>query len=115
MAGPSDDENPFKTLADLFHATEPQTNAEMALIAAYWIQVYSGQEQFSSQNVNKHIQELGHNIKNITAAFSRLQRQKPALALQVRKSGKSPQARKSYKLTTAGIEAVRAKFAKTHG
>lgn len=76
-------------------------------MAAYWLQVCSGQEQFSSQSVNKELQDLGHVIQNVTQAFTQLkERKKPALAIQVKKSGKSQQARKLYKLTLAGIDMV---------
>jgi hypothetical protein len=41
-----------------------------------------------------------------------LQGRKPALVRQVAKSGRTRQARKKYKLTTAGISAVRAMIAR---
>jgi hypothetical protein len=49
---------------------------------------------------------LGHGLINITAALDDLREAKPALVLQVGKSGKSRQARKTYKLTIAGIKSV---------
>lgn len=96
----------FDTFAELFNATSPVNNPQKALVAAYWLQACSGQEQFSSQSVNKELQDLGHVIQNVTQAFTQLKERKPALAIQVKKSGKSQQARKLYKLTLAGIDMV---------
>ena len=102
----SNQEVKFGTFAELFNATCPTNNPQKALVAAYWLQVCSGQEQFSSQSVNKELQDLGHVIQNVTQAFTQLKDKKPSLAIQVKKSGKSQQARKLYKLTRAGIDAV---------
>jgi hypothetical protein len=96
----------LSTFAELFNAASPSTNPQKALVAAYWLQVSSGQDTFSSQSVNKELQDLGHAIQNVTQAFTQLQDRKPALAIQVKKSGKSQQARKLYKLTYAGVETV---------
>ena len=105
-------ENPegkqFGAFADLFNAVAPSTNADKALTAGYWLQVCQWQNQFASQVVNKELQHLGHGIGNVTDAFRQLQRKKPALAIQVKKSGKSQQARKLYKLTQAGIDMINA-------
>lgn len=96
----------FDTFADLFNAALPNTNADKALTAAYWLQVVQGQDQFGSQGANKELQQLGHVLLNITDAFRQLQNKKPALAIQVKKSGRSQQARKLYKLTQAGIDVI---------
>ena len=56
--------------------------------------------------VNKELQDLGHSLKNVTQAFSALKDRTPAFAIQLRKAGKSQQARKLYKLTKAGLDAV---------
>lgn len=96
----------FGTFADLFNAATPTTNADRAMVAGYWLQVCRGQDQFTGQGANKELQDLGHALVNITDAFRQLQQKKPALAIQVRKSGKSQQSRKLYKLTVAGIEVV---------
>jgi len=98
----------FATFADLFNATSPNANPEKALVAGDWLQKGQGQEHFSGQAANKELQNLGHVIPNITNAFSALNDRKPALAIQVKKSGKTKQARKQYKLTQAGIDAVEA-------
>jgi hypothetical protein len=98
----------FTTFAELFDAAHPQSNADKALVAGYWLQVCQGAESFSGQAVNNELKHLGEAIANITNAVDSLKNQKPALALQLRKSGKSQQARKSYKITTAGVKSVEA-------
>ena len=64
------------------------------------------QADFDSFRLNKELQHLGHQLPNVTYALTELGKRKPALAMQVRKSGKSAQARKRYRLTDAGIKSV---------
>lgn len=98
----------FVTFAELFDAAGPKTTAERALVAGYWLQVCQGADSFSGQAANTDLKHLGQAVANITTAVDTLKNQKPALALQLKKSGKSQQARKSYKLTVAGVKAVEA-------
>jgi hypothetical protein len=98
----------YASVAELYDATQPKSNGDKALIAAYWLQVCQGAESFDSQSANKELKHLGQGLANITAAIDTLKNQKPALALQLKKSGKSQQARKVYKVTVAGIKAVEA-------
>ena len=96
----------FADVADLYHAAQPQTEAEKALVAGYWFQVREKQKDFGAQVVNTALKNLGERVSNITTAMSALADRKPALAIQVKKKGTTRQARKQYRLTTAGIEAV---------
>ena len=97
----------FGSLVELFDAASPSTEAEKALVGAYWIQIVDGENgDFESQPVNDALKNLGHGIGNITREFDRLIGAKPALVLQVQKQGSTKQARKRYKLTTAGIRKV---------
>lgn len=98
----------YSSLAELYDATQPTSNADKALVAAYWVQVVQGAESFDSHSANKELKNLGHGIANITNAVETLKNLKPALALQLKKSGRSQQARKVYKVTVAGIKAVEA-------
>lgn len=98
---------PFASFAELFDAAQPQTTARKALLAGYWLQVCQGAESFDGQSANRELNHLGHRIPNITNAISSLNAEKPALAIQLKKSGSSQQARKTYKVTAAGIAAVR--------
>lgn len=103
---PQDRNATFESLAELFDASHPSTNAEKALVAGYWLQVCQGHETFDSQSANKELKHLGDGLANITSAIDSLKNQKPALALQLRKSGRTQQARKTYKITVAGVKAV---------
>jgi hypothetical protein len=98
----------FTVFADLFDAMTPTTEAERALVGGYWFQIVQGQADFQGQQVNNALKDVGHGVSNITVALGKLQNSKPALVRQVAKSGRSRQARKKYKLTTAGISAARA-------
>jgi hypothetical protein len=96
----------FSSLAELHAAADPQNEANHALVAGYWFQFAQGQPDFTAQAVNSELNHLGRRIGNITTAFDRLKAQKPSLVIQLKKSGTTKQARKTYKLTAAGKQAV---------
>jgi len=102
----NDGDASFTTFADLYDAASPKTDADRALVGGYWLQKEKGLEVFNSGNVNKELKDLGHGASNITKAFNFLIGQSPRLAMQVRKSGSSRQARKEYKLTREGLKKV---------
>jgi hypothetical protein len=104
---PQEDGPAFEDFVDLFDATSPQTDAERALVGGYWFQVELGNPDFQSQEVNTALKDLGRGVGNITDALGALQGRKPVLVRQVAKSGRTKQARKKYKLTAAGISAVK--------
>lgn len=97
----------YSDFAELHATTNPSTNAESALVAGYWLQVCQKNENFTAQSVNRELTHLGHKIINVTQALNALKSAKPQLALQLRKSGSSQQARKTYKLSQAGVTRVR--------
>ena len=100
-------EDEFEHLAELVDVTDPQTEADKALVAAYWLQVISKAESVEGFTINKELKHLGQGLSNVTRAIDALKNQKPALMMQLRKSGKSKQARKTYKVTHAGEKAVK--------
>jgi hypothetical protein len=96
----------FDTLAELFAATQPETDADKTLVGGYWAQFGEGQPDFGAQEINKALKDLGEGVGNITTAFDTLKARKPAPVMQLKKSGSTRQARKTYKLTVAGKAAV---------
>lgn len=96
----------YETFADLFNAVNPKTEKDKAMVAAYWAQVCQNAGSFQSQSLNDGLKDLGHGIGNITEALNQLKDDRPALLLQLKKSGSSRQARKTYKLTQEGIKRV---------
>jgi len=106
--GPDDvpDITKFSHISELFNAAGASTQSEKVLVASYWFQVIEGQSEIDARTVNGALKQLGHRVGNITSAFTSLQSRKPALAMQVRKKGSTQQAKKKYKLTTAGIQEV---------
>jgi hypothetical protein len=98
--GGNDAEPPaFEHFAELFAAARPKTNEDKALVAAYWVQALQGQDQWQSRQLNTELKNLGHPILNITDALSGNMRKKPQRVIQLRKSGNSRQANKTYKVT----------------
>jgi len=98
----------YGSFAELYDAAQPKTQADKALVGGYWLQVCLGGESFDGFAINKELKNLGEGIANITSAVDQLKTPKPALAIQLKKSGKSRQARKTFKVTVAGIKAVEA-------
>jgi hypothetical protein len=103
---PSSRPNPGTELGELFSSASPQTEADRALVVAYWMQEIRGDDDIDAQSVNKELKHLGEGVANITAAFTKLIEQKPQLVIQTRKEGNTRQARKKYKVTAAGKRAV---------
>jgi hypothetical protein len=99
------DNTEFEDFADLLDATNPRTEDERALVGGYWF-LLRGNQSFAGGQVNDALKDTGQGVGNITRSLDRLQGRTPALVRQVSKSGRSKQARKTYKLTTAGIGAV---------
>jgi hypothetical protein len=105
-AGAGGERPAYASIDELFESGAAKTNAQKALLAAYWFQVVQGGAGFQSFTLNTALKDLGLGIPNITDALSSAEASKPALVMQTAKSGKSRQARKTYKLTTAGVKAV---------
>ncbi len=103
---PGQPDTELDNLAGLYEAARPASESEKVLVVSYWLQKIQGQETLDAQEVNNELKNLGHAIKNITRAFSALMDQKPQLAVQIRKSGSTQQARKRYKITNAGLRRV---------
>jgi len=98
----------FDTFAELFDAAHPATEREKGLVAAYWAQICESEPNFGAQTLNDALKDLGHGVGNITEALTALKEERPALILQLKKSGTSKQARKTYKLTQEGMRRVQA-------
>lgn len=92
----------FGDVAELFAAADPTTDPHRALVVAYWVQFLEGNDNIDSQLVNKKLKNIGYGVSNITRAFESLKKTKPQLVVQLRKSGQTQQARKIFKVTTAG-------------
>jgi hypothetical protein len=97
----------YADLAELYNAANPTTDADKILVAAYWHQVYESKENFDSQTLNRDLKNLGHRVGNVTRACLVLIREKPALMVQIKKSGSTKQARKLLRLTAVGLDRVR--------
>jgi hypothetical protein len=100
-------EKKLSTFAECFHAAAPNSEKDKALVAAYWTHMSSGASQFGSQQLNTELKHIGYGVANITDALNQLIVEKPNLVIQISKSGSSQQARKTYKITDAGIRRVK--------
>lgn len=92
---------------EFYAQATPESEPERALVIAYWVQEVRGDGEFDAQSVNTQLKHLGHGVSNITRALDELKARRPQLVIQVQKSGKSKQARKRYKVTSAGKTEVK--------
>lgn len=97
----------FEAFVDLFDRANPGSGPQRALVGGYWFQIVQGADGFKGQEVNNALKDIGHGVGNITEALDALQSRTPALVRQIAKTGRSKQARKTYKLTQAGVRDVR--------
>ena len=93
-------------LAEFYDQVDPESDADKALVVAYWYQFRGEQDEVEAQRVNRALKHLGQGVGNITRAFEALKGQKPALIVQTRKEGTTKQARKKFKVTTEGKKAI---------
>ena len=100
-----ENQSTFAEFHELFDAARPETGAERALVAGYWLQVIQGNEEWDSFMVNKELKNLGWPASNITRDLDTLVRRIPRW-VHHRKEGTSQQGRKTYTLTTEGKRAV---------
>lgn len=96
----------FGDIADYYHACAPSSDAEKALVVSSWFQVGESLDGIDTQKVNSALKHLGYGIGNATRAFDQLTAQRPALVIQLRKAGTTKQARKTFRVTDAGLKRV---------
>ncbi len=93
----------YEHFAELFAKAQPKTDADKALVAAYWLQAIQGAGTWQSAALQKELKNLGHVVGNITDALNSNMRKKPQRIIQLQKAGNSKQARKTYKVTHEGL------------
>lgn len=96
----------FGSPGELLAATAAKTDAERALVVAAHLQRAEARESLSAFEINSQLKHLGYRVRNITEAIGAHQRARPALMIQIRKSGNSKQARKAYSVTAPGFAKV---------
>lgn len=101
----------FAHFAEMFAQTQPVSDADKALVAAYWIQEVDGKAEWGANPVNAALKNLGHSLSHISRAMSTNMKQKPQLIIQLKKAGNTQQAKKTYRVTEAGKSAVKAMLA----
>lgn len=97
----------YETFAELLDASGAEKEAEMFLVAAYWLQVISGADKWKSFEVNKLLKDTGNQIDTISNSIRTLEARKPKPIIQLKQtSGPKRAGSKEFKLTSEGIKAV---------
>ncbi len=102
--------NSFETFGELYSAVDPLTQEDKALTAAYWLQVVLGKESWQSADVQKELRELGYALTNVADSVASAVDKRPQRVIQLKKSGSSRQARKTFKLSDAGKKYIEEKL-----
>jgi len=97
----------FSTLGELMAACSADADDRRVLVASVFVAQRNNEGAFTAAQVNAELKHLGHPVQNITRALDALIAQRPALVVQVRKSGSTRQARKLFKITDAGTQELR--------
>ena len=101
------DSEGFASFGELFARIDPQSETEKVLVTAYWVQVCQNSENFSAYDLTKELKYLGHPANRISKSLSKLIEARPQLIIQLKKSGSTAQARKTYMLSEAGIREIK--------
>jgi len=96
----------FNSVADAFNAAGPEIDRDKALVVAAFIQKSIGKDEVTGYEINQELRQLGHGLNNITDAINQMMGKSPKLMMQVKKEGKSKQARKKYRVTAEGFKVV---------
>jgi hypothetical protein len=96
----------FQDVGEFLAAASPASDADRVLCVAAYLQDISGwaDATLSGKQINDELKNLGHGVKNITDSINTLKARKPQHMIQTKKSGKSKQAWKEYRVTRAGVE-----------
>lgn len=94
------------TLGDLLTLWRPSKASERALLGAYYVARYTDDKYVTSHAVNAALKEYDLQVANITRAIETCLNSTPALMAQVEKRGTTRQARKLYRITSAGVSVV---------
>ncbi len=97
-------------LASLLARWTPTTMSDKALLGAYYLTRARGGETVTSQAINAELKRNGLAISNITRVIEANMRPDRLLMAQEKKLGSTRQARKQYRITPAGVDAVERKL-----
>lgn len=99
----------YVTFADLLDATGAKIEADMFLVAAYWLQVIGKAEKWKSFEINKLLKDTGNEINKISNPIRTLEARKPKPIIQVSQTATaSKRGSKEFKMTAEGIKTVTA-------
>jgi len=97
----------FGTVADIFGRVRPKSEADKVLVVGAYLQKNKKNgSDLTGHEISKTLKHLGHPIQNITHTISSLISRNPSLMMQIRKEGKTKQAKKKYMVTNEGFTAV---------
>ena len=96
----------FENVGEFLAAASPTSDADRVLCVAAYLQDFSESPDttLSGKQINDELKNLGHGVKNITDSINTLKSRKPQHMIQTKKSGRSKQAWKEYRVTRAGVD-----------
>ena len=101
----------FATSAEFLSKIHELSAEERVLAVAAYLQNKDPENELTGFSINKELKHIGHGVKNITRPVESLVKSTPQLMIQLRKSGKTRQAKKTYRVTEEGVKAVKLRLA----
>ncbi len=95
-------------LPQLFEWAAPTKEVEHALLACYYHTAVKGEESVDGATINAELGQMGRRSSNITKALTHLIDKSPSLVITAGRTGRGPNTRKLYRVTSAGVAQVRA-------
>jgi len=96
----------FDTAGDIYAAATLSSQSEKVLLIATYLQEKTN-EFITGRQINDELKNIGHPISNITSVINSLKNKTPSLMSQMKKSGRTQQAQKKYKVTLEGVRAAK--------
>lgn len=95
------------TFAELLAAVGAAADADLLVVAGYWLQVVNGADQWTTREANNVLKPTGYGINYMSNLFPKVLNEKPKRLLQVAKNKSvTGQGHRQLKLTDIGINWV---------
>jgi hypothetical protein len=102
-------------LAQLIEWAAPTKELEHALLACYFHTIVKREASVDGATINAELGRMGRRSSNITKALTHLIDKSPSLVILVGRTGRGKNARKQYRVTSAGVAQVRAMIRTNRG
>lgn len=91
---------------DLYNRVSPKTAIQKIVTAAYWLETHDEKDSWKSFEANKLLKSLGIKVSSVSGTLALESKKDIPFVELLAKSGDSMQARKTFRLSDAGVTFV---------